>query len=204
MQITQEIRERIAKQPSYVQSLIADPHSALGVDAETTVRVLQDSDDVLHLVIPTEPVVFDDGADIGQQAIAKAQTDRGFCRRLLAQPRSVLSSELGVALPEDVKIVVVQDTHRVVHVVCPPHEAAGITPVRNAAAVGSSASWGCEVTTDDSPCTVEGNSFCTSTQGCKTVGGGDPDCTVNPDPGGPIGPGTPEGPSGPLGPSPLP
>lgn len=197
MEMNTHVRGRIIKDPSFRAELLAAPQAVLGMGSDATVRMLEDADDVVHLVIPTKPVVYSDSADAAQRVIARAQGDGEFCRRLSADPRATLSAELGVDLPQDVRIVVVQDTREVVHVVCPTHGPVGVTAVREAAAVGSSASWGCAVTTADSPCTLEGNSFCTATAGCHTVGGGDPDCEVNPDP----GPSLPE-PGGPSIPEP--
>lgn len=199
MEISAHIRERVIKDPSFRARLLAEPEVVLSVGSDTRIRALEDSDDVLHLVIPTQPVVASAGSDVAQQVIAKAQADASFCGRLVADPRATIAAELGVDLPDEVRIVVVQDTAQVVHIVCPTHQPVGVMSQHSASAVGSSASWGCAVTTADSPCTIEGNSFCTATAGCETVGGGDPKCKVDPDPGGPIEPGGPSEPGGPGG-----
>jgi hypothetical protein len=180
MKIDDRIRERIIKDPQFRAQLLAEPTRVVSPPGRANVRVLEDSAQVLHLVIPTDPVVFDATADVAQQVIAKAQTDEVFHACLCRDPRSTLADELGVELPDDLRVVVVHDNEHVVHVVCPPNLAAGMmaapTPTSESP---SSSSWGGEVTTDASPCTLEGNGFCTATRGCNSLAGGGP-CNPKP------------------------
>jgi hypothetical protein len=183
MELDTAIRSRILKDESFRKQFLAEPEAFVRVGSHAHVRVLVDTDQLLHVVIPTQAVAYEPSDDLTKQIVAKAQADVEFRKQLFADPRAIIGETIGVDLPDDLRIVVVADTPRLVHVICPPHERAGVAPTVSAAAVGSTASWGCAVTTADSPCTLEGNSFCTATQGCKTVHGGDPDCQLNPDPG---------------------
>ena len=50
--------------------------------------------------------------------VAKALKDEGFKRQLVADPESVLKAE-GVAVPEGIRLKVVEDTEQVQHIVLP-------------------------------------------------------------------------------------
>lgn len=54
-----------------------------------------------------------------EQLIAKTWADEVFKRRLLSNPVAVLKEE-GVEVPEGIKVVVVEDTSTVMHLVLPP------------------------------------------------------------------------------------
>ena len=58
------------------------------------------------------------------QVVAKAWTDEGFKRQLLADPKTVLG-EQGITLPAEMEVRVVEDTERLQHLVLPARPAEG-------------------------------------------------------------------------------
>jgi hypothetical protein len=54
-----------------------------------------------------------------EQLIAKTWADEVFKKRLIADPAAVLK-EAGMEVPEGVKVIVVEDTNTVMHLVLPP------------------------------------------------------------------------------------
>ena len=54
-----------------------------------------------------------------QKLIAKAQEDSGFHARLLANPSLALKEAFDIELPDDFKIVVLEDDSRTAHLVLP-------------------------------------------------------------------------------------
>lgn len=55
-----------------------------------------------------------------ESVIVKAVESPDFRRRLLTEPKAVLT-EIGVVLPEGVEIQFVENTHEVVHIAIPPY-----------------------------------------------------------------------------------
>ena len=55
-----------------------------------------------------------------KRAIGKSSVDREFRQKLLAEPAGVLKAE-GLELPDGVKVRVIQDTDKLLHLVIPFH-----------------------------------------------------------------------------------
>ena len=55
-----------------------------------------------------------------KRAIGKSSVDRAFRQKLLAEPAGVLKAE-GLELPDGVKVRVIQDTDKLMHLVIPFH-----------------------------------------------------------------------------------
>ena len=51
--------------------------------------------------------------------VAKAQSDESYRKRLMSDPRGVVSQELGIEFPRDYKINVVQETAKSMYLVLP-------------------------------------------------------------------------------------
>jgi hypothetical protein len=71
----------------------------------------------------TDPQRQEHARKLGQ-VVAKAWTDEGFKRRLLADPKAVLA-EQGIAVPAELEVRVCEDTERVHHLVLPRRPAEG-------------------------------------------------------------------------------
>jgi len=71
----------------------------------------------------TDPQRQEHARKLGQ-VVAKAWTDEGFKRRLLADPKAALG-EQGIVVPAGTEVRVVEDTDRVHHLVLPPRPAEG-------------------------------------------------------------------------------
>jgi len=51
---------------------------------------------------------------------SKAQTDEGFRKKLIADPKKVIASELGIELPANMKLTVLEESTSNVFLVLPP------------------------------------------------------------------------------------
>ena len=58
--------------------------------------------------------------DPNQKIVAKASKDKAFRAALLSNPNAAIEKELGIKLPQGVKIKVVEDSASQVHLVLPP------------------------------------------------------------------------------------
>ena len=56
------------------------------------------------------------------KVVAKAWADEDFKAKLLADPKTVLKGN-GVEIPQDVEILVVENTDKIVHLILPPEPA---------------------------------------------------------------------------------
>jgi len=127
---------------AFKKRLVADPRGVLqehGVTlpAGKAVRVVEDTAETVHLVLPTKPAgeLSDEqlptraGEAQGRarkagQLLIKAWEDPAFKQRLVADPRGVLQ-EHGLPLPAGKAVRVVEDTAGTVHLVLPPKPADG-------------------------------------------------------------------------------
>ena len=84
--------------------------------------------------------------------ITKAQQDEAFRRELLSNPSAAISRTLGVDLPSDLKITVLQETRDTMYLVLPPpinasgelaeHELAAVAGGREALGDDPGSGWG--------------------------------------------------------------
>lgn len=197
MQINEQQRNRISRSAALREALARADATAieelgLSLTDGTRIELVQDSAVLVHLVIPrdTTAPASDDPAD---RIITRAMTDEAYRARLLADPAATVSDAFGLPLPDDVRIVVMQDTPEVVHIVLPPAQAmAGSQPFA-AAPINTGSAWGCK----DGPTTQAGNSLCTSQDfNCTHVVNGGPECQPD-EPDDPIDPGDPGDPGDP-------
>jgi hypothetical protein len=126
----------------FKRRLVADPRAVLQEQGlplpdGKAVRMVEDTAETAHLVLPTKPAggLSDEQlarlAGEGQgpartagQLLIKSWQDEGFKRRLVADPRAVLQ-EQGLPLPDGKAVRVVEDTADTVHLVLPPKPAEG-------------------------------------------------------------------------------
>jgi hypothetical protein len=96
---------------------------AAGALAVTTVgssAALADSSNLSRELDPAEPVgSADQSKDVQERIIVRALTDEKYRARLIADPRRVISEEIGRPVPRDVQITVLQDSPNAFHVVLP-------------------------------------------------------------------------------------
>jgi hypothetical protein len=76
------------------------------------------------------------------QVVARAWSDEGFKRRLLAEPGAVLR-EQGMDVPSGVEVRVVENTGRVAHLVLPPRPAEGELSEEQLAQAAGGGNCGC-------------------------------------------------------------
>jgi len=60
------------------------------------------------------------GDEMLQQLVERSATDEGFRQALLADPKSTISQELGITIPESMTIKVHQSDMQTVHLALPP------------------------------------------------------------------------------------
>ncbi|MEM7155123.1 MAG: nitrile hydratase subunit alpha [Myxococcota bacterium] len=180
-----------AKDPAFRQELVNQPKVVLQRDFGVTfsdtcsVRVLEENDESVYVLIPRTMVLTDQEQDITTQVVSRAMTDDDYRAQLLADPRGSLEAAFGIGFPANVEINVLADSDNEIHIVLPSMFQAGVL-VDEVRAAG----WGGpDPTEGGSSCTQCGHSTCTSF------------CTTNDVPNCPGGPGTPEPPTptGPLG-----
>ena len=83
--------------------------------------MVQDTNKVMNLVIGG---VTEDTPDEAAGLLGKAASDPAFKAQLIADPKGTARMELGVMLPDDLDIVVHENTPSAVYLVLPPAEAA--------------------------------------------------------------------------------
>lgn len=158
---------RAAKDLSFRQELVSEPKIVLqrdfGVSFSETcrVRVLEESDDAVYVLIPRTMVLSGQEEDVATNIVSRAVRDPEYKARLMAEPRQVLEAELGVSFPEGVEIRVLADSEDEMHLILPSMFQAGVL-VDEVRIAG----WGPSPTEGGSSCTQCGNSLCTI--GCTT------------------------------------
>ncbi len=60
------------------------------------------------------------GDEMLQQIVEKSALDSDFRRQLLADPKTTISAELGITIPDSMKIVVHESDMQTVHLALPP------------------------------------------------------------------------------------
>ena len=63
---------------------------------------------------------WDSPEEIRGHIISRAAEDNEFRASLIADPKAVINSELGIEIPDGVSVSVVEDTPTAVHLVLPP------------------------------------------------------------------------------------
>ncbi len=58
--------------------------------------------------------------EMREQLVTRANTDEAFRAELLSKPKEAIESELGVTLPEQMKVSVYEDSATEAHFVLPP------------------------------------------------------------------------------------
>ena len=95
----------------------------LTLPAGVAFKTLENSGQLLHLVIPFRPTTLTgdklaQGEDKTQQIIAKCWTDEAFKSRLIANPAATLQAD-GVTFPAGVTVKVMANSSQLVHVIIP-------------------------------------------------------------------------------------
>ena len=64
-------------------------------------------------------------AEMERRLLQRSLRDEDFRRRLLDDPEATIERELGVRLPEEVRVVAVEETPETIYLVLPPSATAG-------------------------------------------------------------------------------
>ena len=84
-------------------------------------------------------------AEMERRLIEKSLADDAFRRRLLEDPKGAVKDELGTRLPEEMRVVAVEETAETIYLVLPsasPVGQGGEHPDRNLEAVAGGGTWG--------------------------------------------------------------
>ena len=60
------------------------------------------------------------GDDMLQQIVEKSALDSGFRQQLLNDPKSTISGELGITIPDSMEVIVHESDMQTVHLALPP------------------------------------------------------------------------------------
>ncbi|GGK05359.1 hypothetical protein GCM10010123_39020 [Pilimelia anulata] len=79
-----------------------------------------------------------------QKVVEKAQSDAAFRNKLISNPKATVESELGITIPADLTVKVVEEQPSEFYIVLPPKEQSGQLSDAQLAGVagGDSSSWG--------------------------------------------------------------
>ena len=109
-------------------------------------------------------------ADVERRLIEKSLEDDTFRRRLMEDPKGAVEEELGMGLPEEVRVVAVEETQDTIYLVLPATPMAGREGAelsdRELESVAGAGTWGqdtCQVS-----CDAECTSHCTGDFICTT------------------------------------
>ncbi|NEO57731.1 MAG: NHLP leader peptide family natural product precursor [Okeania sp. SIO3B5] len=119
------IYEKAWREPQFKQSLLDNPLATLQQEGMTFPEGLNfiavaETDTHRYIVIPVEGSPDKGAETLLEYVRSKAMQDGEFKQSLLANPKAVLSEELGQAIPENVQVTVVEETAETRYLVIPP------------------------------------------------------------------------------------
>lgn len=119
------IYEKAWREAQFKQSLLDNPVATLQKEGITLPEGLNfiavaETDTHRYIVIPVEGSPDKSADTLLEYVRSKAMQDEAFKQVLLANPKAVLSEELGKAIPDNVKITVVEETADTRYLVLPP------------------------------------------------------------------------------------
>ena len=119
------IYEKAWREPQFKQSLLHNPLATLQLEGITLPEGLNfiavaETDTHRYIVIPVEGSPEKSAETLLEYVRSKAMQDEAFKQSLLAEPKAILSEELGQAIPENVQVTVVEETVDTRYLVIPP------------------------------------------------------------------------------------
>ncbi|GGA44097.1 NHLP leader peptide family RiPP precursor [Okeania sp. KiyG1] len=119
------IYEKAWREPQFKQSLLDNPLATLQQEGITLPEginfiAVAETDAHRYIVIPVEGSPDKGAETLLEYVRSKAMQDEAFKQALLANPKTVLSEELGQAIPENVEVTVVEETADTRYLVIPP------------------------------------------------------------------------------------
>jgi hypothetical protein len=121
-----EIAMRAVKKPEFRERLKSDPRKTIEqaydirIPQNVKLRVVEDSGDRVHLVIPAKP--GERGKEVGLIALIlkELRTEPKFKERVIADPKGTFEKRTGLKLPSKPTVTVLEDTAELVHIHLPP------------------------------------------------------------------------------------
>ena len=119
------IYEKAWREPQFKESLLHNPLATLQLEGITLPEGLNfiavaETDTHRYIVIPVEGSPEKSAETLLEYVRSKAMQDEAFKQSLLAEPKAILSEELGQAIPENVQVTVVEETVDTRYLVIPP------------------------------------------------------------------------------------
>ena len=119
------IYEKAWREPQFKQNLLENPCATLqqeGITLSEGIHLISVAETETHrfLVLPVEGSPEESADTLLEYLRCKAMQDEAFKQALLADPKAVLSEELGEAIPENVEVTVVEETADTRYLVIPP------------------------------------------------------------------------------------
>ena len=119
------IYEKAWREPQFKQSLLHNPLATLQLEGITLPEGLNfiavaETDTHRYIIIPVEGSPEKSAETLLEYVRSKAMQDEAFKQSLLADPKAVLSEELGQAIPENIEVSVVEETSDTRYLVIPP------------------------------------------------------------------------------------
>ena len=119
------IYEKAWREPQFKQCLLDNPVSTLQQEEITfpegiNLIAVAETETHRYLVLPVEGSPEESANTLLEYVRSKAMQDEAFKQALLANPKAVLSEELGQAIPDNVEVTVVEETADTRYLVIPP------------------------------------------------------------------------------------
>jgi Nitrile hydratase, alpha chain len=123
--------EQATRYPEFRSHLINDTQHVLRnaqlddrlrrmLQTKVQMRIVEESPDLVYLVLPHRPPpIRDDADDVATSLIHRAMSDRVFRNELITNGRSTIEREFGIELPESLEVRVVRETRSVRYLVLP-------------------------------------------------------------------------------------
>ena len=163
--------ERATRNPVFRAELIEAPEAVVrrsqDLSEGVVLKVVEETSQRIYLVVPAHLPLFPNELSAAGRVAVRAATNRRYLEDLKEDPHAVLGAELGLTLPREIAIEVLEDSASRIHIVLPTAvdlgaEAPAPLHARNAP---TDVTWGCDPGTKELDCTDV--SFCS--RNCSMV-----------------------------------
>jgi len=126
---------RALEDEAFKQELINNPKAVLAREAgmhisdNVELKVIEEAEGTFYFVLPKVKVsqITEEGKGEEEDKVARllsrAATDETFKQELFNSPKAVIQRELGISIPEDTEVKVLEETDTQNYMVLPAHEA---------------------------------------------------------------------------------
>jgi hypothetical protein len=125
----EQLLERAQSDATFKQELLHDPKAVLtkelgaNIPENVELKVLEETQNTHYLVIPksvdTDTATEGEEEDPIAQLIARASQDTALKQELLNSPNTVIQRELGISIPDEADVKVVEETDNNTYLILP-------------------------------------------------------------------------------------